>query len=170
VELEIDMTEAADAEPANNGRYVLVGVDGSPESRNALRWAAHFAQDLDCAIEAMMAWQAPMAFEFNMTTVIRDWDPQHDCEKGLTGIVDDVFGEHRPPRLRLTVVSGSPARRLVDRAAHAALLVIGSRGHGAFTSVALGSVSQRCIEHAKCPVLVVKADTAPPGHGGVTRG
>ena len=83
----------------------------------ALRWAAHFASDLDCAIEAMMAWQAPMAFEFNMTTVIRDWDPQHDCEKGLTEIVDDVFGEHRPPTSASSVVSGYPARRLVDRAA-----------------------------------------------------
>lgn len=153
-------------EKTRSERFVLVGVDGSPESRTALRWAAHFAQDLGCAVEAMMVWQAPMAFEFNMTTVIRDWDPQQDCEKGLTEIVDDVFGEHRPPRLRLSVVSGAPARRLVDRAATAAMLVVGSRGHGAFTSVALGSVSQRCVEHAKCPVVVVKADNAPPYDGG----
>ena len=143
-------------------RYILVGVDGSPESRTALRWAAHFAKDLDCAIEAMMVWQAPMAFEFNMTTVIRDWDPQRDCEKGLTEIIDDVFGENRPPRLSLTVVSGAPARRLVDRADGATMLVVGSRGHGAFASVALGSVSQRCVEHAKCPVVVVKAGNTPP--------
>ena len=143
-------------------RLVLVGVDGSPESRNALRWAEHFARDLDCDIEAMMVWQAPMAFEFNMTTVIRSWDPQRECEKALTTIVDDVFGEHRPARLRLTVVGGYPARRLVERANAATMLVMGSRGHGAFASAALGSVSQRCVEHALCPVVVVKASNPPP--------
>jgi nucleotide-binding universal stress UspA family protein len=73
-----------------------------------------------------------------------------------------VFGEHRPADLRLVVVGGYPARRLVERAAAATMLVVGSRGHGAFASVALGSVSQRCVEHAECPVVVVKASNTPP--------
>ena len=149
-------------EPARTERFVLVGVDGSPESRTALRWAEHFARDLDCDIEAMMVWQAPMAFEFNMTTVIRDWDPQQECEKALTGIVDEVFGDRRPARLRLSVVGGYPARRLVERSHAATMLVVGSRGHGAFASVASGSVSQRCVEYAACPVVVVKAAQLPP--------
>ncbi|HEY8302705.1 MAG TPA: universal stress protein [Jatrophihabitans sp.] len=149
-------------DPARIEQFVLVGVDGSPESRTALRWAEYFARDLDCEIEAMLVWQAPMAFEFNMTTVIRDWDPQHECEKALTEIVDDVFGQQRPARLRLTVVGGYPARRLVERANAATMLVVGSRGHGAFASVALGSVSQRCVEYATCPVVVVKAANQPP--------
>lgn len=151
------MTRRSSIEPR-----IVVGVDGSPESRNALRWAVHMAGDLDCDIDALMVWQPPMAFEFNMTPVIRDWDPQRDCEKGLAQIADDVFGADRPARLTLTVVEGSPARRLVDRAADATMLVLGSRGHGAFASIALGSVSQRCVEHARCPVLVVKADDVPP--------
>ena len=151
------MTGRAAVEPR-----IVVGVDGSPESRTALRWAVHFAADLDCDIEAIMVWQAPLAFEFNMTTVIRDWDPQRDCEKALAQIVDDVFGPDRPARLRLSVLNGYPARRLIDRAANATMLVVGSRGHGAFAAVALGSVSQRCVEHARCPVVVVKADDEPP--------
>ncbi len=149
-------------DPVPAERFVLVGVDGSPESRAALQWAEYFARDLDCDIEAMMVWQAPMAFEFNMTTVIRDWDPQHECEKRLTEIVDDVFGQHRPARLRVSVVEGYPARRLITRAEAAAMLVIGSRGHGALAAAALGSVSQRCAEHAGCPVVVVRADSRPP--------
>ena len=148
---------------AATDRLVVVGVDGSPESRTALRWGQYFARDLDCDLEAIMVWQAPMAFEFNMTTVIRDWDPHHECEKSLTEIVDDVFGQHRPARLRLTVLGGYPARCLVERANAATILVVGSRGHGAFASVALGSVSQRCVEHATCPVVVVKAANEPPG-------
>ncbi|MEU3985934.1 universal stress protein [Streptomyces sp. NPDC026672] len=57
------------------------------------------------------------------------------------------------------VVEGHPAAALTEAAKDAELLVVGSRGHGAFTGMLLGSVSHHCVHHATCPVLVVRADT-----------
>jgi nucleotide-binding universal stress UspA family protein len=153
---------AANVDPDDEAGRIVVGVDGSAESRRALQWAVAMARTFDCAVEAVMVWQPPLAFEFNMTTVIRDWDPQTETTKHLGEFVDEVFGAHRPPRLRLSALEGAPARRLVDRSRGARLLVIGTRGHSSLTALALGSVSLRTLEHAHCPVLVVRESDRVP--------
>jgi nucleotide-binding universal stress UspA family protein len=139
---------------------IVVGVDGSEQSKHALRWAAWLAGTLDASIDAVIVWQPPVAMEYNWTTTIGDWDPHADSEKGLTATVDEVFGPDRPARMRLLVVEGNPAWQLMKQATGATMLIVGTRGRGGFASLALGSVSVHCVEHAPCPVLVVRND--PP--------
>lgn len=140
----------------------MVGVDGSDQSRLALRWANYLAPRFGCdRIDVVWVWQPPVALEFNWTNAIGDWDPQAETEKALDAVVSDVFGPDRPTSLHLVVTEGNPARRLLDLSKDAELLVVGSRGRGGFTALTLGSVSIRCAEHARCAVLVVR-NTPPP--------
>jgi nucleotide-binding universal stress UspA family protein len=69
--------------------------------------------------------------------------------------VDEVFGPARPAGLRITVVQGNAAHVLIEASRDARMLVVGSRGHGAFAGMVLGSVSQHCVQHMTCPVVVV---------------
>jgi nucleotide-binding universal stress UspA family protein len=82
-------------------------------------------------------------------------------EKVLTDTVDATFGADRPAELKLTVAEGPPAAVLVDRSAGALMLVVGSRGHGGFMGLLLGSISANVAEHASCPVLVVHGNQLP---------
>ena len=94
-----------------------------------------------------------------------EWDPTAIAalaDKLLTETVDQVFGSERPAGMVLTVVEGSAADALIQRSAGARMVVVGSRGHGGFTGMLLGSVSAACAEHAACPVLVVHGDRMPP--------
>lgn len=132
---------------------IVVGVDGSEPSKAALRWAAGFAAETGGFIDAVIAWQSPS--DLGWAYLPGDWRPDQDAEKLLTQAVDEVFGANRPLGLRLTVERGNPAKVLIDQSRNAELLVVGSRGHGGFAGLLLGSVSASCAEHAKCPVLVV---------------
>jgi nucleotide-binding universal stress UspA family protein len=80
----------------------------------------------------------------------------------LEEAVDAAFPGGRPADLTLTVREGTPARVLIELSQTAAMIVVGSRGHGGFAGLLLGSVSSACSEHAKSPVLVVHGTTAPP--------
>ena len=85
------------------------------------------------------------------------------AEKQARSLVEDMIaqvGEGQgdvevTPRL---IADAHPAEALVDAAADAELLVIGSRGRGGFKGLLLGSVSQQCVQHARCPVIVVRAE------------
>jgi nucleotide-binding universal stress UspA family protein len=81
-------------------------------------------------------------------------------EKVLAESVADVVGQQEGSvAIRTTVVRGHPAQVLLETATGAYLLVVGSRGHGTFAGMLLGSVSQHCVQHAPCPVLVVPQET-----------
>lgn len=132
---------------------IVVGVDGSEPSKAALRWAAGFLAATGGFIDAVIAWHPPL--NFGSAYLPSDWRPDQDAEKVLTQTVDEVFGANRPLGMRLIVERGNPAKVLIDQSKNAELLVVGSRGHGGFAGLLLGSVSASCAEHAKCPVLVV---------------
>jgi nucleotide-binding universal stress UspA family protein len=83
------------------------------------------------------------------------WNPEADATQCLTDSIDDAFGTERPTGLRLLVREGLPAKVLLDESRGATMLIVGSRGHGGFSGLLLGSVSASCAEHATCPVLVV---------------
>jgi nucleotide-binding universal stress UspA family protein len=68
----------------------------------------------------------------------------------------DALGQKPAVEVLESVLPGHPAQALVDESAHAALLVVGSRGRGAFAGTLPGSVSQYCVQHAHCPVAVVR--------------
>ncbi len=141
------------------GKRIVVGVDGSDESKAALRWAARFGAMTGGGIDAVLAWHAPV--NVGWTYVPDDWRPDEDAAKTLENAVDEVFGADRPADLALIVEEGNPAKVLLDHSAGAEMLVTGSRGHGGFAGLLLGSVSSHCAEHATCPVLVVHGDQAP---------
>jgi nucleotide-binding universal stress UspA family protein len=144
----------------NPRQRVVVGVDGSAQSRQALRWAAHFAKGADADVEAVAAWQYP--YTSGMAAVVVAWNPREDMEKVLTQTVDDAFGPDRPANLELTVREGNAAKVLIDASHGALMLVVGSRGHGGFAGLLLGSVSANVAERATCPVLVLHGDQDAP--------
>lgn len=139
---------------------IVVGVDGSDESKQALRWAESFATATGASIDAIAVWQMPSADGW--APIPGDWDPEKDAEIWLGRAVDDVFKGGRPSRMTLLVQQGSPAPILLSESEGATMLILGSRGHGGFAGLLLGSVSAKCAEHAQCPVLVVHGDRLPP--------
>jgi nucleotide-binding universal stress UspA family protein len=144
-----------------NEHTIVIGVDGSEPSKAALLWAARAATVTGGHIDAVIAWQPIPNYGWPIGDT--GWRPDLDAEKVLTQTVDEVFGTERPNGIRLIVEQGNPAKVLLDCSADAELLVVGSRGHGGFVGLLLGSVSANCAEHAQCPVLVVHDKNAPEG-------
>lgn len=148
-----------------DGSQIVVGVDGSPPSRHALRWAQFIATASGSTLEVVAAWQPYSGYVWmggGWASPPATWDPAQDVEKSLIDTVDEVFGTERPAGLSITVWEGNPAQVLLEASAGARMLVVGSRGHGGFAGLLLGSVSAACAEHATCPVLVLHGDTPAP--------
>lgn len=157
-------TSASDAlerelDAEETGR-VVVGVDGSVESKAALRWAANMATGMGWLLDVVMTWQPPVNYGWEPGIAGGEW--QADTEKALASVVDELFGAHRPHGLRTFVWEGDPAHKLIEHAAGARMLVVGNRGRGGFRGLLLGSVSSKCAAHASCPVLVVHGDDPAP--------
>ena len=142
------MTESQPDKPR-----IVVGVDGSEQSKDALRWAQRIAAVEHAAIDVVGAWAWPSVL--GLSGVPMDYSPKDDIEKELTETVDAIFGAHRPPDLSVRAVNGTAAHVLVEESRGALLVVVGSRGLGGFMGLLLGSVSRHVAEHASCPVLVV---------------
>ncbi|MGD0810026.1 MAG: universal stress protein [Acidimicrobiales bacterium] len=144
---------AAVKNKARSGRRIVVGVDGSGASRDALRWAAHQAQLTGASLEAVISWE--IAPSFYPVPVPSGYDPASNAKTALDQTLDSVIGERNGLKIVPSVVQG-PAAPTLLRAAHGAdLLVVGSRGHGPLLGMLLGSVSEQCMAHASCPVVVV---------------
>lgn len=141
-------------------RRIVVGVDGSEASKQALRWAISLAESLSAKVDVIGTWSEPRLTGWE--GVLPDWNPQNDMEQLLDKSVDQVVPAGRPDGLKLIVREGDAATVLMQSADDAIMLVVGSRGHGGFTGLLLGSVSSKCAEHASCPVLVIHGDTPVP--------
>jgi nucleotide-binding universal stress UspA family protein len=138
---------------------VVAGIDGSDASVAAARWAARQASITGSRLEVVSAWQGPGSWGISWGTAIpipTDWDPVADTQS----MVDEVIGSLVPDFPTVTIESrvaeGHPAEVLVEASRHADLLVVGSRGHGEFAGMLIGSVSQHCAAHAKCSVVIVR--------------
>jgi nucleotide-binding universal stress UspA family protein len=150
-----------DSEPAGGiksadptQRAVVVGVDGSESSVKALREARRIAEGLGAPLEAVAVWQQTHSmYDFYQSQ--SGWTPEKEIEKLLTDASEAAFGQDQPARFTKTVLQGPPTKALIRRSADAEMLVLGSRGHGGFAGLLLGSVSSACVAHAKCPVLIV---------------
>ena len=134
---------------------IVVGVDGSAGSIEALRRAVELAEKFSSEVEALCVWSFPTAY----APLPVAWHPDHDAEQTLKLVGDTVFGPVWPSWFTGTVLEGSAAHLLIAASAAADLIVVGSRGHGGFAGLLLGSVSAQCAEHACCPVLVVHENT-----------
>jgi nucleotide-binding universal stress UspA family protein len=136
---------------------IVVGVDGSTSSQQALRWAMRQARLTGDELHAVAVWDYPTG-----ALVLEDID-----WFGITGkSLDDTVTATLPPddadRVQRSVQRGYPARVLLDSAADAELLVVGSRGRGGMVGMLLGSVSQHVVTHARCPVVIVRAEPSTP--------
>jgi nucleotide-binding universal stress UspA family protein len=146
---------AMNEERSGPSGVVVVGVDGSEASKDSLAWAGRYARLTGATLHAVTAWQYPAELAFG--TVLPDVDPEGDAWRLLMEAVGEVLEGGQPMALRTNVVEGPPALVLEELAGAADLLVVGgSRGHGALAGMLLGSVSQHCVHHAGCPVLVVR--------------
>ncbi|PRB65280.1 MULTISPECIES: universal stress protein [unclassified Microbacterium] len=132
---------------------IVVGVDGSVSSIDALRYAARIAAALHTPLEAVTTWTAPPIDPY----LAIEWSPENDAEEVLDESIREAFGESPPDGLMRRTLLGSAARTLIGLSENCSMLVLGSRGHGGFVGMLLGSVSAACAEHAHCPVLIVHA-------------
>jgi nucleotide-binding universal stress UspA family protein len=131
---------------------VVVGIDGSVESLKATAWAAEQARATGGTLELLIVWARPMSY--GLPLVVGGYNPEQEAQdivdKAATGI------DLPAAQLHTSVVNGAPASVLVERSKSVDLLVVGSRGHGGFAEMVLGSVSDHCAHHAHCPVVVVR--------------
>ncbi|WP_327408003.1 universal stress protein [Streptomyces sp. NBC_01281] len=138
---------------------VVVGVDGSTGAQAALRWGLAQAKLTGSTVEAIAAWQYPEVYGYSygwIPSMPEGGEFAKTAEHALLETVDTVRGQmDDPAQVSIRVAEGHPAQVLMDAARNAQLLVLGSRGHGTFSGILLGSVSQHCVQHAPCPVVVV---------------
>ena len=150
-----------------NGKgLMLVALDGSPSSIAALEWAAKHASGLKMSVEVVNVWEhvdstlIVAGMGFGSDAYVGESDPKVWSDQILHEGVSQVFGTHSD-HIKLTSVEGAVVRTLVEMSKGADLLVMGSRGHGKFTDLILGSVSASCSAKSKCPVLIVHAPISP---------
>lgn len=150
-----------------SGDYrVVVGLDGSFGSEQALRWALWHAELVGGSVLAVRGWDYPELYD---RPVAGPEAVAHRTAAALDETIARVVAGDETVPLRREVGYGHPARVLLDaaRRVEADLLVVGSRGLGGFAAALLGSVAQYCVRHAHCPVLVVRgendATAAPAG-------
>ena len=140
-----------------NGHRIVAGVDGSASSVEALRWAVWQAGLTGGTVDAVIAWQPPAASGLAWGLSVADeTDYGEMAAKVLADAVGQAVGAGSKARVRPVVAEGNAAEVLLDAADGADLLVVGCRGHGGFARALLGSVSQHCTHHSRCPVVVIR--------------
>ncbi len=141
---------------------IVVGIDGSDASKQALRWTIEEARAHGARVTAVHAWESPPPVPdiapvptidfFDVTPEVRT-----AAEKLVTDVVEEVVGDDTSVSVELAAVEASPANALIDAARDADLVVVGSRGLGGFKALVLGSVSHHVAQHAPCPVVIHRA-------------
>jgi nucleotide-binding universal stress UspA family protein len=143
------------SEPA----VIVVGVDGSDESRLALRYAARWALEQAAQLRVVAAFESVGMFggRYGLPMPVSDEQIAKNVEAETSTLVNEVLeGLPERPQARLVARAGSAGRVLVEESANAALLVVGRRGLSGIAGALLGSVSMHCVLHARCPVLVMR--------------
>jgi nucleotide-binding universal stress UspA family protein len=138
-------------------RRIVVGIDGSDCSLKALEWAAEQARLTGCPLRAVITWEWPITYGY---PVVWPDDVSIEADAGclLEESVEKVPGADSTSRVELVVVEGHAAPVLCGESESASLVVVGSRGHGEFAGMLLGSVSEFLATHAACPVVIVRHD------------
>jgi nucleotide-binding universal stress UspA family protein len=148
---------------SNRQELVVVGVDGSAESVRALGWAARYATATGARVQALLAWQYPAAAgQAPAGAAPEPVRGQTEAREraSLDEAIAKAYSGQPGPGAEARLVCGHPAQVLIDASKEADLLVVGHRGHGAFTGMLLGSVSIHCVTSAFCPVVVIRGSDA----------
>ncbi len=144
-----------------------MGIDGSDSAADALRWAIEQAKTTGATVEAVYAWDPGILVSLGVPPMT-DWEPLREAAQARPGeIVREAVGSHPDVRIITKTVRGNPAQVLVDRSAHADLLVVGSRGLGGLKGMLLGSVGHHCAAHSHCPTVIVPASVLRESHASV---
>jgi nucleotide-binding universal stress UspA family protein len=135
---------------------IVVGVDGSENSVAALRWAVGEARLRGDTVEAFAAWSYPIVAVPGAVVPLEPLaDQAADALQHLQIAIAKIDAGNTDVAIEPVVAEGDAARLLIDASKDADLIVVGSRGHGAFAGFLLGSVTQHVTRHAHCPVAVI---------------
>jgi nucleotide-binding universal stress UspA family protein len=140
---------------ANEANHrVVAGVDGSAASLRAIEWAVRHAELIGATLEIVTAWEWPNTFGWSV--IPSEFNPKQDAQKLLESLVASLREAHPHVAITWKVVEGHPAPVLLNASKGADLLVVGSRGHGEFVGMLIGSTSEHCVANATCPVVVFR--------------
>lgn len=138
------------------GGVIVVGVDGSDASRDAVGWALGQAALTGASLRVVASWRWPNY----LTRIPPGVDPAADTAQTLDETVDAALAtvdNGQQVEISRRVVEGPPGPALLTQAQDAQLLVVGAKGRAAFPGMLLGSVAEYCVRHGHCPVVVVRA-------------
>jgi nucleotide-binding universal stress UspA family protein len=138
---------------------IVVGVDGSDASVNALRWALHEARLRTARVRVVLAWSYPQVSTYHEAKHVLDVPFAEDAAAFLDQVVAETAAAAEGLEIEKKVVEGQAAPVLVEAARDASMLVVGSRGLGGFSGLLLGSVSQQCAHHATCTLVIVREES-----------
>lgn len=134
---------------------VVVGVDGSAHSSDALQWAARYASLVGGELHAIIAWEQGPGFGF-FPEGARGFE--EEARHTIKHTVDKALGTEHTNVVTIRVIQGNPTSVLVTESEHAHLLVVGDRGYGGFAGRLIGSVAESCARRAKCSVVIVRGE------------
>jgi nucleotide-binding universal stress UspA family protein len=147
-----------DKERREGRRVVVVGIDGSPASRHALLFAADEARQRGADLQVVTSFDVPDILWPGHGPAMTPVDDRVEMAKrAARKVVDSELPDQSDLNIHVVATTSPPTVALVERSAGADLLVVGSRGHGGFRGLIMGSVSLQCVLHARCPVAVVRA-------------
>jgi nucleotide-binding universal stress UspA family protein len=139
---------------------VVLGVDGSSTSEAAIGFAFEAAAARKVAVVAVHTWSG-MVFDPSAVPMGIDWAAIENAERELLARQLAGWSEKYPDTsVEQVVTRDRPAHRLLEQAARAQLVVVGSRGRGEFAGLVLGSVGNAMVHRCPCPVAIVRPDTA----------
>jgi nucleotide-binding universal stress UspA family protein len=131
---------------------IVVGVDGSPSSQRAVRWAAQQAKLTGATLRAVSSWRWPNY----ITRIPPGVDLASDTRRTLDEVLEEALTGSEDVSVTRHVIEGPPGPALLTQAQDATLLVVGAQGRAAFPGMLLGSVAEYCVRHGSCPVVVVR--------------
>lgn len=144
---------------------IVVGIDGSAASKDALRWAVEDARARSAEVVALHAYEVPApapdaapSSPVDLPALVGE--AHADAQQFVAEVVDEVVGNAVSVDVAPIAVEDTPAKALLDASRDADLLVVGSHGHG-LSGLFLGSVSLECVQHAACPVLIYRDSERP---------
>lgn len=162
-----ELTIETPAQPPAPFGSIVVGHDGSRDAQYALTTALGLAEQLRAPVVIVRAWSIatapkPANWEFGYVSPFAEYSAAVYDE--LVRDTQATAEKHPAVSISFRAVHAGPAKSLIDTSRDARMLVVGSRGRGGLAGMLLGSVSEQCVRHAACPILVARppAERMPP--------